>query len=178
MSLIKVHEMRFLAILMLLFSLIHLEGKEVIFESKSIKDWGGAVRKTTCKNGIFDTNKDLFVLVSKQKFPIKQGKTYRLIGDFKLKPYAPFGNIYFGFIALNNQGKAIRRVYAGESPYNDRVAPGNNQQVRNFWLTFEGVVPSKKFSFPKGTVAVQIIIHQFENYIVDMNFKNIKLIEE
>ena len=75
-------------------------------------------------------------------------------------------------------GKAIRRVYAGQSPYNDRVAPGNNQQVRNFWLTFSGVVPSAKFKFPKGTAAFQVIMHQFEDYIVDMNFKNVKVTEE
>ena len=170
--------MKYCTILMLLFSVTLSAAEKVIFESKTSKDWGGAVRKTTCKDGLFDTNKDLFVLISRQSFPIKPGKTYRLTGDFKLKPYAPFGNIYFGFIALDAKGKALRRVYAGQSPYNDRVAPGNNQQVRNFWLTFEGVVPSEKFKFPKGTASVQIILHQFENYVVDMNFKNIKLVEE
>ena len=170
--------MKYLAIFMLFVSVALSAAEKVVFEAKSIRDWGGAVRKTTCKDGLFDTNRDLFVLISREKFPIKQGKTYRLTGDFKLKPYAPFGNIYFGFIALDANGKTIRRVYAGQSPYNDRVAPGNNQQVRNFWLTFEGVVPSEKFKFPKGTAFVQIILHQFEDYIVDMNFKNIKLIEE
>lgn len=116
--------MKYCTILMLLFSVTLSAAEKVIFESKTIKDWGGAVRKTTCKDGLFDTNKDLFVLISRQSFPIKPGKTYRLTGDFKLKPYAPFGNIYFGFIALDAKGKALRRVYAGQSPYNDRVAPG------------------------------------------------------
>ena len=75
-------------------------------------------------------------------------------------------------------GRELRRLYIGESPINDRVAPNNRQQVRNFWLTFSGNVPSGKFKFPPKTVAVKVILHQFENYRVDMLFKNIRLTEE
>ena len=75
-------------------------------------------------------------------------------------------------------GKALRRQYIGESPFNERVASNNFNQVRNFWLTFSGTSPSDKFKFPEGTVAFTVILHQFEDFIVDMNFKNIKVTEE
>ncbi len=152
--------------------------EQLLFAPKSMDDWTGAVRKTTCVNGVFDTGRDQFVLISKQVFPISPEKRYRLSGVFQLKPYAPFGNIYFGLVCVNAEGKEIRRLYIGESPLNSRVAPGNKDQVRVFPLTFQGSVPSAKFSFPDGTVAVKVILHQFEDYIVDMTFSNIRLIEE
>ena len=142
------------------FSLAAAE--KVLFAPESMKDWCGAIRKTTVKNKVFDTGNDLFVL----------------IGDFKLKPYAPFGNIYFGLILLDHQGKEFRRLPVGRSPLNDRVVPNNKEQVRNFWLTFSGTVPSEAFKFPPQTAAVKVILNQFENYKVDMVFKNIRLIEE
>ena len=73
-------------------------------------------------------------------------------------------------------GKGIKRLYIGKSPYNDRVAPGNNQQVRNFWLTFSGSIKAE--AFPKNAAFFKVIIHQFENYIVDMYFKNIRVTEK
>ena len=85
---------------------------------------------------------------------------------------------YPTIIITDASGKALRRQYIGESPFNERVASSNFNQVRNFWLTFSGTIPSDKFKFPEGTVAFQVILHQFEDFIVDMNFKNIKVTEE
>lgn len=158
------------------FSLAAAE--KVLFAPESMKDWCGAIRKTTVKNKVFDTGNDLFVLISGKSWKIDPAKTYRLSGDFKLKPYAPFGNIYFGLILLDHQGKEFRRLPVGRSPLNDRVVPNNKEQVRNFWLTFSGTVPSETFKFPPQTAAVKVILNQFENYKVDMVFKNIRLIEE
>lgn len=169
--------MRIIVILLFVFAISPLFGAEkVIWEAKSIRDWGGAVRKTTFNDGVFDTNKDLFVVIGRKAIKIEKNKTYTLSGDFKLKPYAPFSNIYFGLDVYDAGGKGIRRLYIGKSPYNDRVAPGNNQQVRNFWLTFSGSIKSD--AFPKNADSFKVIIHQFENYIVDMYFKNIKVTEK
>lgn len=169
--------MRNFVILLFMFSVFALCGAEkVVFEAKSIRDWGGAVRKTTFHDGVFDTGKDLFVVISRKPIKIQKGKIYTLSGDFKLKPYAPFSNIYFGLDVYDANGKGIRRLYIGKSPYNDRVAPGNNQQVRNFWLTFGGSVKAEEF--PKNAASFKVIIHQFEDYIVDMYFKNIKVTEK
>ncbi len=169
--------MRIIVILLFALAICPLFGAEkVIWEAKSIRDWGGAVRKTTFHDGVFDTGMDLFVVISREVLAIKPGKVYSITGDFKLKPYAPFGNIYFGLEVYDAAGKFIRRMYIGKSPYNDRVAPGNNQQVRNFWLTFGGSAKSE--DFPKNAASFKVIIHQFEDYIVDMYFKNIKVIEK
>ena len=163
-------------IFMLFISAALNAAEKVIFEAKSINDWGAAVRKTTFHDGVFDTNKDLFVVISKKAMKIEKGKTYILSGDFKLKPYAPFSNIYFGLDVYDANGKGIKRLYIGKSPYNDRVAPGNNQQVRNFWLTFSGSIKAQ--DFPKNAASFKVIIHQFENFIVDMYFKNIRVTEK
>ena len=152
--------------------------EQVVFEAKSMEDWSGALRKVSCKDGVFDTNKDQYVLISRQKIKVNPGKTYRISGDFKLKLYCPLGNIRFGIIPIDAAGKELRRQYIGESPFNDRVAGNNHNQVRNFWLTFQGTIPSEKFKFPEGTVAFKVILHQFEDYIVDMTFKNAKVTEE
>ena len=170
--------MKYLAIFMLFVSAALFAEEKVVLEVKSVKDWTGAIRKVTCKDGLFDTNKDQFVLITRQQVPVKPGKTYRIYGDFKLKVYAPLGNIRFGVIPVDASGKALRRQYIGESPFNERVASNNFNQVRNFWLTFSGTIPSDKFKFPEGTVAFTVILHQFEDFIVDMNFKNIKVTEE
>jgi hypothetical protein len=163
-------------LLLFVISFVLCAEEKTVFEAKSISDWGGAVRKTTFHDGVFDTGMDQFVVISKQPIKIQPGKEYTLSGDFKLKPYAPFSNIYFGLDVYDAAGKGIKRLYIGKSPYNDRVAPGNNQQVRNFWLTFSGSIKSE--AFPKNAAFFKVIIHQFENYIVDMYFKNIKVTEK
>ena len=69
--------MKYCTILMLLFSVTLSAAEKVIFESKTIKDWGGAVRKTTCKDGLFDTNKDLFVASHSEDAWMKPLSAYR-----------------------------------------------------------------------------------------------------
>ena len=170
--------MKYLAIFMLFVSVALSAAEQVVFKAKSMKDWAGALRKVSCKDGLFDTNKDQFVLISRTKIKVTPGKTYRIYGDFKLKLYCPLGNIRFGIIPVDASGKELKRQYIGASPFNDRVAGNNHNQVRNFWLTFEGKIPDGKFQFPEGTVAFKVILHQLEDYIVDMNFKNIKVTEE
>ena len=165
-------------LLLILTTAVLRAAEQLLFAPQGMDDWTGAVRKTTCVDGVYDTGCDLFVLISTQAFPIHPGRSYRLSGRFQLKPYAPFGNIYFGLVCINAEGRELKRLYIGESPLNSRVAPGNKQQVRNFPLTFQGCVPSEKYSFPQGTTAVKVILHQFEDYIVDMTFSDIRLIEE
>ena len=60
-------------IFMLFISAALNAAEKVIFEAKSINDWGAAVRKTTFHDGVFDTNKDLFVVISKKAMKIEKG---------------------------------------------------------------------------------------------------------
>ena len=61
------------SILFLIMTLT-VTAEQLLFAPKSMDDWAGAVRKTTCANGVFDTGRDQFVLISKQVFPISPEK--------------------------------------------------------------------------------------------------------
>ncbi len=169
---------RFLQILFVSGAVFAGAEEKILFAPKDMKDWVGARAGVTGSDGVFNTNNRQHVLISRQKFPVTPGKTYTLSGKFKLNLYAPFGNIHFGLMTFDANGKALRRVYCGESPVNSRVAGNNRNQVRDFQLTFSGSVPSEKFKFPEGTATVQVILHQFENNIVDMTFRDIRLTEK
>lgn len=162
--------------LMILFAFCVCALAEELIAPASLKDWGGAMKDVTCDgNAVFDTHGKMMVLVSKAGIEVDPSAVYSLQGDFKLNPYATFGNIYFGLICYDADGHELGRRYIGESPFNNREHSSNQQLVRRYWLTFTGRIPSEKFQWPEGCRTAKIIIHFHENHLVDMKFKNVSI---